>query len=112
MRARQPSLTLGSLGGNFLGEVMNDEERSVQLHQHRIYAREYSGEEPTIILMHGFPDNVHHYFCRFLTEPVAVTDRKVSDVPPDHPIAQGAGTTGFVVNPTDPSTPLKGLRNR
>lgn len=40
---------------------MNYEERSVQLNQHRIYAREYSGEEPTIILMHGFPDNVHLY---------------------------------------------------
>jgi pimeloyl-ACP methyl ester carboxylesterase len=40
---------------------MNYEEQFVQLHQHRIYAREYSGEEPTIILMHGFPDNVHLY---------------------------------------------------
>jgi pimeloyl-ACP methyl ester carboxylesterase len=40
---------------------MNYEEKFVQLHQHRIYAREYSGEEPTIILMHGFPDNVHLY---------------------------------------------------
>lgn len=40
---------------------MNYKEISVQLHQHRIYAREYSGEEPTIILMHGFPDNVHLY---------------------------------------------------
>jgi haloalkane dehalogenase len=45
----------------FLGEVMNYEEKFVQLHQHRIYAREYAGEEPTIILMHGFPDNVHLY---------------------------------------------------
>ena len=40
---------------------MKYEEKSVQLNQHRIYAREYSGEEPTIILMHGFPDNVHLY---------------------------------------------------
>ena len=40
---------------------MNYEEKFVQLHQHRIYAREYSGEEPTILLMHGFPDNVHLY---------------------------------------------------
>jgi haloalkane dehalogenase len=40
---------------------MNYEEKSVQLNQHRIYAREYPGEEPTIILMHGFPDNVHLY---------------------------------------------------
>jgi haloalkane dehalogenase len=40
---------------------MNCEEKFVQLHQHRIHAREYAGEEPTIILMHGFPDNVHLY---------------------------------------------------
>ena len=40
---------------------MNYEEKFVQLNQHRIYTREYSGEEPTIILMHGFPDNVHLY---------------------------------------------------
>jgi haloalkane dehalogenase len=48
-------------GPTFLGEVMNYEEKFVQLNQHRIYAREYAGEEPTIILMHGFPDNVHLY---------------------------------------------------
>jgi pimeloyl-ACP methyl ester carboxylesterase len=40
---------------------MNYEEKLVQLNQHRIYAREYPGEEPTIVLMHGFPDNVHLY---------------------------------------------------
>jgi pimeloyl-ACP methyl ester carboxylesterase len=40
---------------------MNYEEKFVQLNQHRIYVREYPGEEPTIILMHGFPDNVHLY---------------------------------------------------
>lgn len=28
---------------------------------HRIYAREYAGEEPAILLMHGFPDNLHLY---------------------------------------------------
>lgn len=28
---------------------------------HRIYAREYPGEEPAIVLMHGFPDNLHLY---------------------------------------------------
>jgi haloalkane dehalogenase len=43
------------------GDVMNYEEKIVQLDQHQIYARVYSGEEPTIILMHGFPDNVHLY---------------------------------------------------
>jgi haloalkane dehalogenase len=29
--------------------------------EHRIYVREYAGEEPTIIVMHGFPDNLHLY---------------------------------------------------
>ena len=36
-------------------------EQFVQRDQHRIYVREYAGEEPTIILMHGFPDNLHLY---------------------------------------------------
>ena len=30
-----------------------------QRNRHRIYVREYPGEEPAIILMHGFPDNLH-----------------------------------------------------
>jgi haloalkane dehalogenase len=29
--------------------------------RHRIYLRDYPGEEPTIVLMHGFPDNMHLY---------------------------------------------------
>jgi haloalkane dehalogenase len=33
----------------------------VQRDRHRIYVREHPGEEPTIILMHGFPDNLHLY---------------------------------------------------
>ena len=40
---------------------MNFTEHFVQRGQNRIYAREYAGEEPTIILMHGFPDNLHLY---------------------------------------------------
>jgi pimeloyl-ACP methyl ester carboxylesterase len=40
---------------------MNFTEQFVQRDQHRIYVREYAGEEPTIILMHGFPDNLHLY---------------------------------------------------
>ena len=40
---------------------MNFIEQFVQRDQHRIYVREYAGEEPTIILMHGFPDNLHLY---------------------------------------------------
>jgi pimeloyl-ACP methyl ester carboxylesterase len=33
----------------------------VQREQHRIYVRDLPGAEPTIILMRGFPDNVHLY---------------------------------------------------
>jgi haloalkane dehalogenase len=40
---------------------LNYEEKFVHLAQHRIYARDYWGEEPTIILLHGFPDNLHLY---------------------------------------------------
>jgi haloalkane dehalogenase len=40
---------------------MNYTEVFVQRDQHRIYVREYPGEEPAIILMHGFPDNLHLY---------------------------------------------------
>jgi len=40
---------------------MKYQEHLVQRNGHRIYAREYPGEEPTIILMHGFPDNLHLY---------------------------------------------------
>src|SRR6266576_250728 len=36
-------------------------EHVVPRGQHHIYAREYEGEEPAIILMHGFPDNLHLY---------------------------------------------------
>ncbi|MBR0828074.1 alpha/beta hydrolase [Bradyrhizobium manausense] len=28
---------------------------------HMIYAREYPGQDPTFVLMHGFPDNLHIY---------------------------------------------------
>ena len=40
---------------------MKFKEQFVQRDQHRIYAREYAGAEPAIILMHGFPDNLHLY---------------------------------------------------
>ena len=29
--------------------------------EHRIYVRDYPGEEPAVVLMHGFPDNLHLY---------------------------------------------------
>jgi len=35
------------------------QEIFVQRNQHRIYVREHPGEEPTVILMHGFPDDLH-----------------------------------------------------
>ena len=37
------------------------QETFVQRDQHRIYVRNHPGSEPAIILMHGFPDNVHLY---------------------------------------------------
>ena len=40
---------------------MRYREHFVPLKQYRIYAREYAGAEPAIILMHGFPDNLHLY---------------------------------------------------
>jgi haloalkane dehalogenase len=40
---------------------LNFKEWFVQRNQHRIYARDYPGQEPAIILMHGFPDNLHLY---------------------------------------------------
>jgi haloalkane dehalogenase len=37
------------------------QETFVQRDQHRIYVRDHPGADPPIILMHGFPDNVHLY---------------------------------------------------
>ena len=71
---------------------MNFTEQFVRRDQHRIYVREYAGEEPAIILMHGFPDNLHLY-DRLL--PYLSPARRVvtfdflgwgaSDKPPDYP---------------------------
>ncbi|MEW6519106.1 MAG: alpha/beta hydrolase [Thermodesulfobacteriota bacterium] len=41
--------------------MMNFHEKTVRLNQQRIYTREYPGTEPAIILLHGFPDNLHLY---------------------------------------------------
>jgi pimeloyl-ACP methyl ester carboxylesterase len=41
--------------------MMAYRETFVQRDQHRIYVRDHPGAEPAIILMHGFPDNVHLY---------------------------------------------------
>jgi pimeloyl-ACP methyl ester carboxylesterase len=40
---------------------MNFREQFVARGEYRIYVREYAGEEPAIIVMHGFPDNLHLY---------------------------------------------------
>ena len=53
---------------------MNYKEHFVLRDQHRIYVREYMGDDPAIILMHGFPDNLHLY------------DRLVSRLTPDRRI--------------------------
>jgi len=41
--------------------TMNYTEAFVKRDPYRIYVREYAGEEPAIILLHGFPDNLHLY---------------------------------------------------
>src|SRR5215470_17049556 len=41
--------------------MMAYQETFVQRDQHRIYVRDQPGAEPAIILMHGFPDNIHLY---------------------------------------------------
>ncbi|MGE5237627.1 MAG: alpha/beta fold hydrolase, partial [Chloroflexota bacterium] len=40
---------------------MNYKEHVVLRNEHGIYVREYTGEDPVTILMHGFPDNLHLY---------------------------------------------------
>ena len=42
-------------------DKMEYREHTVPRGPYRIYARDYSGEEPAIVLMHGFPDNMHLY---------------------------------------------------
>jgi pimeloyl-ACP methyl ester carboxylesterase len=36
-------------------------EQFVNRGPHRIYVRDYEGGEPSVVLMHGFPDNLHLY---------------------------------------------------
>ena len=42
-------------------QVLSYTEHLVERGPYHIYAREYPGEEPAIVLMHGFPDNLHLY---------------------------------------------------
>ena len=44
-----------------LGEERSFIEHWVQRGEYRIRVREYAGDEPAIVLMHGFPDNMHLY---------------------------------------------------
>jgi haloalkane dehalogenase len=37
------------------------QEHQVQRGQHQLYARDYPGQEPAIVLLHGFPDDLHLY---------------------------------------------------
>src|SRR5262245_42403251 len=41
--------------------MMVYQETFVQRDQHRIYVRDHPGADPPIVLMHGFPDNLHLY---------------------------------------------------
>jgi haloalkane dehalogenase len=43
------------------GGAVDYQESWVQRGPHRIYVREYPGAEPAIVLMHGFPDDLHLY---------------------------------------------------
>jgi haloalkane dehalogenase len=70
---------------------MNFREQLVQRDRYRIYAREYAGQEPAIILMHGFPDNLHLYdrLVPYLSPPRRVVTFDFlgwgsSDKPPDY----------------------------
>jgi haloalkane dehalogenase len=71
---------------------MSFTEQFVRRDQHRIYVREYAGEEPAIILMHGFPDNLHLYdrLVPYLSPARRVVTFDflgwgASDKPPDYP---------------------------
>ena len=41
--------------------MMQCAEHFVQFDRHHLYVREYPGKDPAIVLMHGFPDNIHLY---------------------------------------------------
>ena len=79
---------------------MEYRETFVQRNGHRLHVREYPGEEPAIVLMHGFPDNLHLYDRLF---PYLSPPRRVvafdflgwgaSDKPAGYPYT-AAGQTG------------------
>src|SRR5215469_16504757 len=55
-------------------QIVSYTEHVVQRGPYHLYAREYPGEEPAIVLLHGFPDNLHLY-DRLL--PWLITSRRV-----------------------------------
>lgn len=80
-----------------VAEQVEDDDETVKEHavtrgQHRIYAREHPGDDPPIVLMHGFPDN-HRLYDRLV--PHLSPPRRVitfdflgwgkSDKPPEYP---------------------------
>lgn len=76
------------------------QETFILRNRHRIYTREYPGEEPTIVLMHGFPDNLHLYdrLIPYLSPPRRVIAFDflgwgASEKPPGYPYT-ATGQTG------------------
>src|SRR5260370_12016081 len=55
-------------------QTLSYTEHAIERGPYHIYVREYPGEEPAIVLMHGFPDNLHLY-DRLL--PRLITSRRV-----------------------------------
>ncbi len=55
-------------------QALSYTEHVIERGPYHMYAREYPGEEPGIVLMHGFPDNLHLY-DRLL--PWLITSRRV-----------------------------------
>jgi haloalkane dehalogenase len=55
-------------------QALSYTEHVIERGPYHIYTREYPGEEPAIVLMHGFPDNLHLY-DRLL--PWLITSRRV-----------------------------------
>jgi haloalkane dehalogenase len=59
-----PSTTLSGAGAGS-GEPSGFRDCSVERGPHRIHVREHDGEDPAIVLMHGFPDN-HRLYDRLV----------------------------------------------
>ena len=55
-----PDRQTGPTGAEIQG-ARDYREHRVPRGPHRLYAREYPGADPTIVLMHGFPDDLHLY---------------------------------------------------